>query len=1332
MNEEYRLQLLSHGEVFSTREEAIEYINDNFKGEAYWSEPALFFYGDTRNPKMIVAVGASKDPRKPRVCIIDDAELREMIAAVEELAEKNAEDIQTTSECLLETINAVGLTVDDNKIKDKVTYEPDPNDVLIRNAETVAEAIAIISTFVQEKVKDLSTAFEDTKSIDFTTMPLEEGSIVKADVKISTEGEDDDLDFNNNIIGVRNDGLFASCGLEYDADHNRLIFTSSGVKNGHFSPDAIKKIIDLGEHTIYTTDNEGHNIELNINQERGTISADAKISQNQDNILSVTDGKLFVEGRAKNIKFQNTNVATKLVEITKAIDEIKDKISVLVLDDLVIGDESDSIITRAIKNPNGGYTITADTRFGSDKSIVIANGGLSANIDVQVDSTANKLTLKVGNVDKVVTLPGVSIIDNIVYDSANKAIIITWKDGSQKTVIPVGDMLSTWDVYNNPSSAVTLTKSAPATPTSPELLSAEVKVRTTDNLLGKNSNGELYVNKSDIDDAITNVQDAVTAETSARITADGELSASIAEANAQVNLVKTNLSAEINRAQAAEGVIEAKVSTLETRTEGLSSELTAETLARTTADAVHDEKITTLQNDLAAAESTHNADITRLQGSITENSNAIAVLNGPASQTGSVLEAIEIAKTASNAYTDTTVAHYKHLSDDYTDEAKRQAISEASTNADAKVAVETARAQAAEEANANEIMALKAKDVEIDEELAKKIESVTVEQSTASNRQYIIKVDGVDAGEINIPEDKFIREVHYDAGNKAIVFTFVTETGETTFSVSVADLVDTYTAGNGLRLDGNKFSVVLNEDTESYLSLTPEGLKVMGIDAALADKANATDVYTKDEADVKFITEHQDISYLATKEEVNAVSTKADANEAAITIINGNEAQEGSIKKALTDAKAYANNIVASEAQSRITADNLINETLATKANAENVYTKSEIDAKNYLQPNDIATLADKSEVTTEVSRAQTAEAALAASISETNANVASNTANIADMKREERRLNLIVDETNSVKLVKSKDDDGTELSADVKLDTSSTNILKITGNGLTADVEMTYSQATNTITFSNGITTREMVLAGASLVEDGYYNSVTKQIILITRLSDGTTREIAIDASALIHSLKVQNSPNNPVKLYKTVDSEGVDVLSASVDISNESNNLILNNNGTLYASNEAKNHTALWEGNEMSLQAVLEVLKTKAEKGAEAAEEVNEIKDDLHRVEVELVSMQATVGSIDRRVADNTTAIAQQAGAISTLSGQVSDLNSHVSEMTTQFTKLKNEVETYDGRLSNLEDDNLIIKGQISTIDRKLGNISEDNPVSQRLTTLESEISQVDNGTY
>lgn len=43
---------------------------------------------------------------------------------------------------------------------------------------------------------------------------------------------------------------------------------------------------------------------------------------------------------------------------------------------------------------------------------------------------------------------------------------------------------------------------------------------------------------------------------------------------------------------------------------------------------------------------------------------------------------------------------------------------------------------------------------------------------------------------------------------------------------------------------------------------------------ALSDYAKSADVYTKDEADAKFLTEHQDISNLATKEEVSEVEGK--------------------------------------------------------------------------------------------------------------------------------------------------------------------------------------------------------------------------------------------------------------------------------------------------------------------------------------------------------------------------------------------------------------------------------------------------------------------------
>ena len=56
------------------------------------------------------------------------------------------------------------------------------------------------------------------------------------------------------------------------------------------------------------------------------------------------------------------------------------------------------------------------------------------------------------------------------------------------------------------------------------------------------------------------------------------------------------------------------------------------------------------------------------------------------------------------------------------------------------------------------------------------------------------------------------------------------------------------------------------------------------VDAALDEKANSSDVYTKDEADAKFLTEHQDISALATKDElsdaVEPLAVKADVEDA--------------------------------------------------------------------------------------------------------------------------------------------------------------------------------------------------------------------------------------------------------------------------------------------------------------------------------------------------------------------------------------------------------------------------------------------------------------------
>lgn len=78
-------------------------------------------------------------------------------------------------------------------------------------------------------------------------------------------------------------------------------------------------------------------------------------------------------------------------------------------------------------------------------------------------------------------------------------------------------------------------------------------------------------------------------------------------------------------------------------------------------------------------------------------------------------------------------------------------------------------------------------------------------------------------------------------------------------------------------------------DSVENITSEIDGLKEenMQQDVVIAGKADSEDVYTKDEADARFITEHQDISNLATKEEVaNSISAETAARVSAVSDIN--------------------------------------------------------------------------------------------------------------------------------------------------------------------------------------------------------------------------------------------------------------------------------------------------------------------------------------------------------------------------------------------------------------------------------------------------------------
>ena len=205
--------------------------------------------------------------------------------------------------------------------------------------------------------------------------------------------------------------------------------------------------------------------------------------------------------------------------------------------------------------------------------------------------------------------------------------------------------------------------------------------------------------------------------------------------------------------------------------------------------------------------------------------------------------------------------------------------------------------------------------------------------SYANNRISLTGIDGAEIAGFDASafvEDGVLQDVSYNAETRELTFTWnivVSAEGEDiiykTDVVNIADLVDTYAAGHGLDLSGNEFSIKLASDSEEFLSVDANGLKLSGVQSAidaakqaaiddadgkLANKANSADVYTKTEAD----------ELLGVKADASAVYTKGEA--------------DGLLADKANSADVY----------SKTEADNLLKD----KANAADVYTKSEVYTK--------------------------------------------------------------------------------------------------------------------------------------------------------------------------------------------------------------------------------------------------------------------------------------------------------------------------------------------------------------------------------------------------
>lgn len=162
--------------------------------------------------------------------------------------------------------------------------------------------------------------------------------------------------------------------------------------------------------------------------------------------------------------------------------------------------------------------------------------------------------------------------------------------------------------------------------------------------------------------------------------------------------------------------------------------------------------------------------------------------------------------------------------------------------------------------------------------------------------------DGKPIGDtIDIPKDQFLKNVSYSADTHQLVFVFETTSGESTVTVDVTDLVDEYSAGDGLQSsqtgDSVTFAIKIDGTGETkYLTVGPNGLKLSGIDAAIAVETNrATAAEDKIEASVGLAADGSHVTTAGNYTsgattiagEIAALDAQVKVNADAITELNG-------------------------------------------------------------------------------------------------------------------------------------------------------------------------------------------------------------------------------------------------------------------------------------------------------------------------------------------------------------------------------------------------------------------------------------------------------------
>jgi hypothetical protein len=1296
----------------------------------------------------------------------DEKETEERKTADEDLQEFidfSADDIQSL-------IDACGVIYNEKLAEGRVSYDPDSHDEVIRDAKSLSEAIDKVSKFATNLGQTLKVSVENTDTVDLT---MEEdskngGSVIKAEVNIAgTDGLSKKV-FDNNIIGKTSEGIYAAASIEPSTTKpNVLIFKTSGYVDGQFKADAYETEVPL---SAYKGDNgKTTGITVDVDADKNVISATLNLSSEESNILKLEDGEYVVEGLAKNIKYKDTTVANVLTKHSSRLDDIEDAIDGVKAVE-VKGSETSTSTVSVEKSNKGDFTVSNDVKLSSDNSIVVANGGLSANVNASFKKGTSTLTINVGNTPYNIDLSelAVSVLKSATYDSVTEEIVLTFIVGdAEKTMrIPVGTLIHDVEVDDTDSIDLTL-KSVSG---GPNHISGEVRVDKThsDNILTVSSNG-LYVSQA----YITN---AVKEEAQSRKDADTALQTQVNKVSDLANANKENISVEQTRAEKAEKAnadaiaqeikdarkaesdnaanIATNSESIKANTEAIADEIArAQKAEQTNTDAITAEvnrakkaegdNANNISAEIDRAKEKENdllASIGTNASAIKENKNAIdaeaktaraAEKTNAEAITAEVTRAKEVEGVNTKAISDEAI-RAKGVEDGLSTAivTEKERATTAETTLGANIAAEVTRAKDAEDKLS---VALTTAQTALEEKVKEEeTRAKTAENGITTNAEAIAAINKTISGEGGLNEkltNEITRATEKDTDLSNAIESEVkrAQSEESTIKKNIESISTSVGKIEIRKIADLEYALYVNDTKHGEFTIPKDQfLKSVNYDPTTK---TLVFVFTTSDGDVTqniaisdLVDTYTNGDGLSLNDNVFSVDFKSVASVDSVKTVADNLSTEVARAKAEEALKANASDVYTKNEITTKLGDYATTKVVETKANTADVYTKNDITTMlgDYATTTAVAAKADasnvytKNDITTMLGDyAKSADVAtgLATKLSTTDAeNVYATKESLGDYATS-----------------KSVSDIETNLSGRIEANETSIDNFGLTYNAATS--ELTYKD-------KNGTQTIYKLYSG-SLVKGGTFDTKSNSIVL-TIENAGVESKITIPVSELLSDIsgRITTNENNiaaintsisklaknwTVKSSSTVDltkdtSGENDSLTADVKVATSNKQAIQSTDNGLYVSNDLEDYTVVYgETGTISAQtAISKLLSTITSVNSNLQTQITANSGNIttltEKVDANaknISNIQADIKTAQNNISNLQTDVATNKGSIATLNTTVANIQTNLTDYAKRISTAETNIASINTTLSSVRDSVTKIQNSVETLSKSITSL-------------------------